>query len=87
MKSVPEYFGSMVFDDKCMKATLSADVYKPLRKTIDEGAQLDEGVANAVAAAMKDWALSKGATHYQQRARERRTRRIFVSLGRPARHL
>ena len=64
MKSVPEYFGSMVFDDKCMKATLSADVYKSLRKTIDEGAQLDEGVANAVAAAMKDWALSKGATHY-----------------------
>ena len=41
-----------------------ADVYKSLRKTIDEGAQLDEGVANAVAAAMKDWALSKGATHY-----------------------
>ena len=64
MKSVPEYFGSMVFDDKCMKATLSADVYKSLRKMIDEGAQLDEGVANAVAAAMKDWALSKGATHY-----------------------
>lgn len=64
MKSVPEYFGSMVFDDKCMKATLSADVYKSLRKTIDEGAQLDEGVANAVAAAMKDWTLSKGATHY-----------------------
>lgn len=64
MKSVPEYFGSMVFDDKCMKATLSADAYKSLRKTIDEGAQLDEGVANAVAAAMKDWALSKGATHY-----------------------
>ncbi len=64
MGSVPEYFGSMVFDDRVMKASLSDDVYRSLKKTIDEGAQLDIGVANAVADAMKDWALSKGATHF-----------------------
>ena len=64
MKSVPEYFGSLVFDDRVMKANLSAKVYASLKKTIDEGAQLDIGVANAVAAAMKDWAVANGATHY-----------------------
>ena len=64
MKTVPEYFGSMVFDDRVMKATLSADVYNSLKKTIDEGEALDIKVANAVASAMKDWAVSKGATHF-----------------------
>ena len=64
MKTVSEYFGDMVFDDRVMKATLSAKVYASLKKTIDEGAQIDIGVANAVADAMKDWALSKGATHF-----------------------
>ncbi len=64
METVSEYFGSLVFDDRAMKATLSAKVYQSLKKTIDEGAKLDIGVANAVAAAMKDWAVSKGATHY-----------------------
>ena len=64
MGTVSEYFGSLVFDDRVMKATLSAEVYQSLRKTIDEGAKLDISVANAVASAMKDWALSKGATHY-----------------------
>lgn len=64
MKTVPEYFGSMVFDDRVMKATLAADVYNSLKKTIDEGAQLDLGVANAVANAMKEWAVANGATHY-----------------------
>ncbi len=64
MATVPEYFGSMVFDDRIMKATLSADVYNSLKKTIDEGATLDIKVANAVASAMKDWAVSKGATHF-----------------------
>ena len=64
MKTVPEYFGSLVFDDRVMKATLSAKVYASLKKTIDEGETLDIGVANAVADAMKDWALSKGATHF-----------------------
>ncbi len=64
MKTVTGYFGSLVFDDRVMKATLSADVYASLRKTIDEGKELDIRVANAVAIAMKDWALSKGATHF-----------------------
>ena len=64
MGTVSDYFGILVFDDRVMKANLSADVYQSLRKTIDEGAKLDAGVANAVAAAMKDWAISKGATHY-----------------------
>ncbi len=64
MKNVSEYFGSLVFDDRVMKATLSAKVYASLKKTIDEGAQLDFSVANAVASAMKDWAVANGATHY-----------------------
>ena len=64
MGTVSEYFGSLVFDDRVMKAHLSAEVYQSLKKTIDEGAQLDIGVANAVAAAMKDWAVARGATHY-----------------------
>ena len=54
----------MVFDDRVMRSMLSADVYNSLRKTIDEGATLDLSVANAVATAMKDWAVQKGATHY-----------------------
>ena len=64
MGTVSEYFGSLVFDDRVMKATLPAKVYGSLRKTIDEGIQLDISVANAVADAMKDWAISKGATHF-----------------------
>ena len=64
MAAVPEYFGSMVFDDRVMKANLSAEVYQSLKKTIDEGAKLNLGVANAVAAAMKDWAVAQGATHF-----------------------
>ena len=64
MKTVTDYFGDLVFDDRVMKATLSAKVYSSLRKTIDEGCELDISVANAVATAMKDWAISKGATHF-----------------------
>ena len=64
MKTVSEYFGSLVFDDRVMKATLSADVYASLKKTIDEGASLRSEVANAVASAMKDWAIEHGATHF-----------------------
>ena len=64
MERVTDYFGSMVFDDRIMKATLSESVYKSLKKTIDRGTPLDISVANAVAAAMKDWAIEKGATHY-----------------------
>ena len=64
MKKVSDFFGCKVFDDRVMKANLSAKVYQSLRKTIDEGAKLDITVANAVAAAMKDWAVDHGATHY-----------------------
>ena len=62
--SVQEYFGSMVFDDRVMKANLPANIYKSLHRTIERGTRLDPGVADAVASAMKDWAVSKGATHY-----------------------
>ena len=64
MQTVSDYFGSMVFDDRVMRATLSEEVYRTLKKTIDRGAQLDISVANAVANAMKDWAIARGATHY-----------------------
>ena len=64
MKQISEYFGSLVFDDRVMKASLPANVYQSLRKTIDEGAKLESGVANAVAEAMKEWAVAHGATHY-----------------------
>ncbi|MDD6477492.1 MAG: glutamine synthetase III, partial [Eubacteriales bacterium] len=64
MSKVTEYFGSCVFDDRVMKATLSADIYASLKKTIDENASLNNDVANAVADAMKDWAISHGATHF-----------------------
>ena len=64
MATVKEQFGSLVFDDRVMKASLDAKVYASLKKTIDEGKELDLTVANAVAAAMKDWAVAHGATHY-----------------------
>ena len=64
MSTVPEYFGSLVFDTRVMKARLSADVYRSLKHTIQKGAKLDPSVANAVAAAMKDWAVENGATHF-----------------------
>ena len=64
MKNVSDYFASMVFDDRVMKARLSSKVYQSLKKTIDEGAKLDISVANAVAEAMKDWAVENGATHF-----------------------
>ena len=63
-QSVPEIFGSMVFDDRVMRARLSADVYNSLRKTIDENERLDESVAEAVASEMRDWAVEHGATHF-----------------------
>ena len=63
-EAVTELFGSKVFDERIMKARLSAQTYRSLKKTIDEGATLDLSVANAVAEAMKDWAVEQGATHY-----------------------
>ena len=64
MTSIPEYFGSKVFDTRVMKARLSAEVYHSLKQTIQKGAKLDLSLANAVAAAMKDWAVENGATHF-----------------------
>ena len=64
MSQVPEMFGSRVFDDRVMKARLSADVYNSLQKTIAEGQKLDLSVANAVASAMCAWAVENGATHF-----------------------
>lgn len=64
MTTVPDIFGSMVFDSRVMKARLSADVYHSLKQTIQKGTKLDLSVANVVAAAMKDWAIENGATHF-----------------------
>lgn len=62
--TVPELFGSMVFNDDVMRARLPKDTYKSLRKTIQQGSPLELDVANVVANAMKDWAIEKGATHF-----------------------
>ena len=64
MSKVMEMFGSKVFDDRVMKANLPTNIYRSLKKTIDEGSRLDIKVADAVAAAMKDWAVANGATHF-----------------------
>lgn len=64
MSTVPELFGSMVFDDKVMRARLSAEVYRSLRDTMNKGKKLDLSLANAVADAMCRWAVENGATHF-----------------------
>ena len=64
MKTVSEMFGSMVFNDAVMKERLPEEVYLSLQNTIKNGKHLDLSLANVVAAAMKDWAIEKGATHY-----------------------
>ncbi|MDO4618990.1 MAG: glutamine synthetase III [Lachnospiraceae bacterium] len=62
--SVVENYGSLVFNDRVMKNKLPKDIYKALRKTIDQNTHLELEVANAVAVAMKEWAVDNGATHY-----------------------
>ncbi|MDD3903340.1 MAG: glutamine synthetase III [Sphaerochaeta sp.] len=64
METVADYFGSLVFNDKMMREYLPKETYKDLKETIKEGKDLDSNIANVVAHAMKEWALSKGATHY-----------------------
>ena len=64
MRTVSDYFGSLVFDDRVMRAKLPSNVYDSLKRTIDEGASLDIHVADAVATAMRDWAVEHGATHF-----------------------
>ena len=63
-QNIPEMYGSLVFDDKVMRARLSVDEYNSLRKTIDENAKLDPKIADAVANEMREWAVEKGATHF-----------------------
>ncbi len=64
MKTIPEFFGCMVFNDEAMKKFLSTEVYIALKSTIDNGEHLDISVANEVASGMKDWAMSLGCTHF-----------------------
>ena len=64
MNELPDNFGSNVFNDSVMKARLPKETYKALKKTISEGTHLELDVANVVANAMKDWAASKGVTHF-----------------------
>ncbi len=61
---LPEIFGSMVFDDSAMKSRLPQSVYDAMKRTIDDGRSLDISIANAVAEAMKSWAVERGATHF-----------------------
>lgn len=63
-KNIPELYGSLVFNDAVMKSKLPGDVYKALKKTITNGTHLELDVANAVAVAMKEWAVEHGATHF-----------------------
>ena len=62
--SVPELYGSLVFNDKVMRERLPKDIYKAVHKTIQNGSHLELDVANTVAATMKEWALELGATHF-----------------------
>ncbi len=64
MRNLPEMFGSMVFNDAVMRERLPKDIYKALKKTVEKGTHLEADVANAVANAMKEWAIEKGVTHY-----------------------
>ena len=63
-QSIPEMYGSLVFNDKVMRSKLPKDLYKALKKTIENGTHLELDVANSVAVAMKEWATENGATHY-----------------------
>ncbi|MCR5594460.1 MAG: glutamine synthetase III [Lachnospiraceae bacterium] len=64
MEKIPEIYGSLVFNDNIMRDKLPNDIYKALRKTIKKGTHLELDVANAVAIAMKEWAVENGATHF-----------------------
>ena len=64
MKNIPEHFGELVFGDSAMKERLPAETYAAMKRTIDDGRSLDLTVLNAVAEAMKEWAIEKGATHF-----------------------
>ena len=63
-QNIPEIYGSLVFNDRIMRSKLPKDMYKALKKTIENGTHLELDVANSVAVAMKEWAIENGATHY-----------------------
>ena len=63
-KDIPSLYGSLVFTDKVMRDKLPKDMYKALKKTIENGTHLELDVANSVAVAMKEWAVENGATHF-----------------------
>ena len=67
MTNVPELFGSMVFNDAAMRERLPKETYRALRKTVEDGKDLDLGIANAVAHAMKEWAMGHGCLLYTSR--------------------
>ena len=62
--NVPEIYGCMVFNDEVMQQRLPDEVFKSLKKSVEQGKEIDASIADTVAAAMKDWAIEKGATHY-----------------------
>ena len=64
IRNVPEFFGCMVFNEEVMQQRLPEEVYQSLRKTVEQGKEIDPSIADVVAGAMKDWAIEKGATHY-----------------------
>ena len=64
MNTVTDIFGSMVFNDSVMRARLPKDVFRQVQRSMNEGKRLDSTAATVVANAMKDWAIEKGATHY-----------------------
>ena len=64
VKSIDEFFGCDVFGDRAMSTYLPKDVYRKLKKTIEDGAELDRSIAGVVAHGMKEWAIQRGATHY-----------------------
>lgn len=88
METVKDYFGSLVFDDRVMKATLSAKVYASLKKTIDEGTELDIGVANAVAGSNKRLGGNQGRDSLHalvptaHRYNRRKTRQLYIPFSR-----
>ncbi|PQA59884.1 MULTISPECIES: glutamine synthetase III family protein [Siphonobacter] len=63
-EKVTEYFGSLIFNEEAMRSLLSPDTFQRITKSIKEGHKIDRDTADEVAAAMKSWAVSKGASHY-----------------------
>ena len=63
-KNIPEIFGCMVFNDEVMQKRLPEEVFRSLKKSVEQGKEIDPSIADTVAGAMKDWAIEKGATHY-----------------------